>query len=134
MENIEIGRFYAVTFNAQVYKFLVYKDHISCTTLKIDNIKKVILQPRMELITEEETFSPAPFGTNSGLIRSFYIKDNLFSYLKQNDMIMYSTDMAYLYDFSDKRGYDYANNRGRNYKRASKKGPILVKQRKGQFN
>ena len=52
-------------------------------------------------------------------------------------MIRYSTDMAYLYGFEDKNGYDSEPGYygvGSPYKWAKKKGPILVKQRKGQFN
>ena len=52
-------------------------------------------------------------------------------------MIRYSNDMAYLYEFEDKSGYDSDPRHygvGSSYKWAKKKGPILVKQRKGQFN
>ena len=52
-------------------------------------------------------------------------------------MIIYSNDMAYLYGFNDKNGYDSDPNHygvGSPYKWAKKKGPILVKQKKGQFN
>ena len=54
-----------------------------------------------------------------------------------NGMIRYSNDMAYLYGFSDTRGYDSDPRHygvGSPYKWAKKKGPILVKQRKGQLN
>ena len=52
-------------------------------------------------------------------------------------MIRYSNDMAYLYGFTDTKGYDSDPRHygvGSPYKWAKKKGPILVKQRKGQFN
>ena len=52
-------------------------------------------------------------------------------------MIRYSNDMAYLYGFTDTKGYD-SNPRhygvGSPYKWTKKKRPILVKQRKGQLN
>lgn len=57
--------------------------------------------------------------------------------MKQHEMIRYSNDMAYLYEFEDKSGYDSDPRHygvGSSYKWAKKKGPILVKQRKGQFN
>jgi hypothetical protein len=62
------------------------------------------------------------------------IDDDLFDYLRMHNMIMYSTDMAYLYGFKNKRGYDREVKEGHPFKHAEKKGPILVKQRKGQYN
>ena len=71
------------------------------------------------------------------LIGNYDIDEELFDYLKHNGMIRYSNDMAYLYGFTDTKGYD-SNPRhygvGSSYKWAKKKGPILVKQRKGQLN
>ena len=52
-------------------------------------------------------------------------------------MIRYSNDMAYLYGFEDKQGFDSEPNYygvGSPFKWAKKKGPILSRQRKGQFN
>ena len=48
-------------------------------------------------------------------------------------MIRYSTDMAYLYGFKDKSGYDREFKEGHPFKWTEKKGPILVKQKKGKY-
>lgn len=45
-------------------------------------------------------------GEDSQLIDNYDIDEDLFDYLKQNGMIRYSNDMAYLYGFNDKIGYD----------------------------
>ena len=56
---------------------------------------------------KDDTFyNFAPVGRIDGLIRDFDIDEVLFNYLKDEHMIMYSTDMAYLYGFNDKEGYD----------------------------
>ncbi len=49
-------------------------------------------------------------------------------------MIRYCIDMAYLYDLPDKGDYDKERYGGTPYKRALKKGPILTKQKEGQFD
>ena len=71
------------------------------------------------------------------LLEDYDIEENLFAYLKANGMIRYSNDMAYLYGFEDKQGFDSEPNYygvGSPFKWAKKKGPILSRQRKGQFN
>ena len=141
MEKQEIGRFYAVSFYGKVIEFIVYDDNtMSCPMLDIGSFNKIELKPRFVLRGEDLEYTydvPATYDYSiSELIGEYSIDDELFEYLKVNRMIRYSTDMAYLYGFSDTNGYD-SNNRysvGSPYKWAKKKGPILVKQRKGQFN
>ena len=67
-------------------------------------------------------------------IESVEIDADLLAYMRLNNMIMYSTDMAYLYGFKDKSGYDREFKEGHPFKWAKKKGPILVKQKKGKYN
>lgn len=142
MEKQEIGRFYAKTFDGVTIEFIVFDNNtIDCPTLEIYNINLMELKPRFNLWGEEGFYSydvPASYSiTNSKLIGNYDIEPELFDYLKQNQMIIYSNDMAYLYGFEDKKGFDSEPRHygvGSPFKWAKKKGPILVKQKKGQFN
>lgn len=141
MDKHEIGRFYASSFDEKMIEFIVFDDNtMSCPTLNIESFKRIILKPRFELIGENVHYTyDAPPTTyfESKLIENYDIDENLFAYLKETGMIRYSTDMAYLYGFEDKNGYDSEPGHygvGSPYKWAKKKGPILVKQRKGQYN
>ena len=101
------------------FEFIVFDDNtIDCPTLGLQDYNYIELKPRFEL-------------------HGHKVDEELFDYLKQNGMIRYSNDMVYLYGFIDTKGYD-SNPRhygvGSPYKWAKKKGPILVKQRKGQLN
>lgn len=131
----EIGRLYATTFDEQLYEFIVHNDNtMDCPILGINFIRKIIIKPRFVLILNESYISPPKPNTIDGLIRNFDIEDDLFKYLKEQNMIRYSTDMAYLYDFNDKEGYDFEYYEGRPFKWAEKKGPILVRQKNGKYN
>ena len=141
MERKEIGSFSAITFSNLEYEFIVYDDNtMDCPTLNINNIKLIELKPRFVLSSDDLYYvydaDPAiKYADTNDLIGYYDIEDELFMYLKVNHMIRYSNDMAYLYDFIDKKGYD--NNQygvGSPYKWAKKKGPILSKQRRGIFN
>lgn len=141
MEKQEIGRFWATTFDGKKIEFIVYNDNtMACPTLNIKLFKKMELKPRFCLWNENDCYTynvAASHFDESQLIENYAIDEELFVYLKANKMIRYSTDMAYLYDFVDKCGYDSdPRNYGVSspYKWAKKKGPILVKQKKGQFN
>lgn len=143
MEKHEIGRFYATSFNDIVFEFIVFNDNtMDCPTLGISSFNRIELKPRFVLSGKDfdYTYDAKPNGKYSSqqeLIGDYDIDEELFDYMKQNEMIKYSTDMAYLYGFSDTNGYDSDPRHygvGSPYKWAKKKGPILVKQRKGQFN
>lgn len=141
MEKQEIGRFYAISFDGVVIEFIVYADNtMSCPLLNVDSFRKIDLKPRFRIWDENRYYDynvPASRFGESQLIGNYDIEDELFVYLKENSMIKYSNDMAYLYGFNDKCGYDSEPRHygvGSPYKWAKKKGPILVKQRKGQFN
>ena len=67
----------------------------------------------------------------TGLIKSFNIENELFTRLKDLNMISYSTDMAYIYNLPDKKGYDYNYNK-RSFKWA-KKNPQKVEEIKNNF-
>ena len=153
MEKQEIGKFYATSFNNNVIEFIVFNNNtIDCPTLGLQDYTSIELKPRFVLnghkIDEEGNFydfkcytydvkSKEKFKNSLELIGNYDIDEELFYYLKQNKMIRYSNDMAYLYGFSDTKGYDSNPKHygvGSPYKWAKKKGPILVKQKKGQLN
>ena len=143
MEKQEIGRFYAKSFTGNVIEFIVYDDNtMDCPILNVYSFRRIYLKPRFVLCAKDLYYiynvkTNEKYTNSQELIGNYDIDDELFDYLKQNGMIKYSTDMAYLYGFSDKNGYDSDLNHygvGSPYKWAKKKGPILVKQRKGQFN
>jgi len=132
----EIGSFYAVTFDDRVYEFIVYNDGtMDCPAINATEIYRMKLKPRFKIFSNNiKSFNPARTGIIDDLIKNFMIDDELFAYLKKQNMIMYSTDMAYLYGFNEKRGFDREFKEGHPFKWAEKKGPILVKARNGQFN
>lgn len=142
MEKHEIGKFYATTFDENIIEFVVFNDNtMDCPTLGIYSFKMIELKPRFVMWDDKNYYNyevPAAHYTETcKLIKNYDIDEELFMYLKQNRMIRYSNDMAYLYGFEDKKGYDSDPKHygvGSPYKWAKKKGPILVKQRKGQFN
>lgn len=152
MEKQEIGKFNAVSFNEDVdLEFIVYNDNsIDCPALELYEYNRINLKPRFELIgfkKDEEgqlcnikryvydVKSRVKNKNSLDLIGRYDIDEELFAYLKENDMIRYSSDMAHLYGFSDKDGYDKERYGVSNpYKRAKRKGPILVNQKKGYLN
>ena len=135
MGRVELGRFYALAWDEKTYEFIVNNDKtIDLPELGIKEINKIVISPRFKLVK----FAPTPktiqpLKDSDKLIKNFEINEDLFKYLKENYMIRYSTEMAYLYEFKDKRGFD-AKYKGHPFKWAEKKGPILVKQRNGEFH
>lgn len=141
MEKKEIGRFYGISFDSKIIEFIAYDDNtMSCPTLNIDTFVKIELKPRFRLWNGENRYYiydvPSYHYGPSQLIAKYHINGDLFAYLKENGMIKYSNDMAYLYGFEDKCGYDNSKNGGVGspYKWAKKKGAILTKQKNGDFN
>lgn len=140
MEKQEIGRFYAVSYSTDIMTFIVFDDNtMFCTRYPNLVIKRMEIKPRFVLYGDDFKVTydakPVHFPERSNLIcdYSFVEDEELFNYLKKNSMIRYSTDMAFLYGLPNLEGYDKKYVRSP-YKRASKKGPILARQRNGYFN
>ena len=144
MEKQEIGRFNAITFNDITIEFIVYNDNtIDCPSLGLESYNRIVIKPRFVLSGNGKFYTydvKAKIKTIAPpeLIANYDIDDELFNYLKQKNMICYSTDMAYFYGFNDKKGYD-AKRPGivgtpSPYKHAKKKGPILLNQHNCRFN
>ena len=146
MERQAINKFYAISFDNRIIEFIVFNDNtMDCPTLGINSFNKIILKPRFELYGKNlyytyDVKSEKNHTSSRGLIGNYIINKELFTYLKQRDMITYSSDMAYLYNFNDRGGYDKKDNTknqngvGHPFKWAQKKGKVLIKQRKGIFN
>lgn len=146
MEKNEIGKFYAVSFNENIeLEFIVYDDNtIDCPALELYGYNYMALNPRFRLLDYKRdaegracairSYVYDAKAKNKGessqdLIGRYDIDDELFDYLNDNGMINYSNEMAELY------GFKMQNVKGpKPFKRAIKKGPILVKQRQGQLN
>lgn len=146
MERNEIGKFYAVSFNEDIdLEFIVYDDKtFDCPILEQYGYNHIALNPRFRLFdyrTDKEGHTlavrryvyaakPKVKGESPlDLIGRYDIDNSLFDFLDKNKMISYSNEMANLYGFKIKDQKGHAP-----YKRARKKGPILVKQRQGQLN
>ena len=135
MERKRIGKFFATAFDETIYTFIVYDDGIACPNLGVDKAKRIIIKPKFELVGYEDDWylMPIKSGYKEGLINSYDIDKDLFKYLKTKSMILYSTDMAYLYGFEDKQGYD-SEFKKTPFKRVKDKQKILAKQKQGIFN
>lgn len=134
-----IGRFTATTWTDEDIHFIVYENNtMDCPTIEKKNIQRMIIKPRFELYgirfsRSYKTKYIDRYVSDFNLVKEYDIDPELFSYLKNMGMIRYSTEMAYLYDFEDKKGYDYKD-KTRAFKWAKTKGPILKKQKRGHFN
>lgn len=156
MKRVEIGRFNAVSFNGEQYEFIVYRDDYStysnntiiCASMPMDEAKGIYVKPRPELWDANHYHSiiqeKRGYPDQTRLIKEFNICDELFKYMNDRGMLLYSIDMAYMYNFIDKDGFDKekvrgksngkVKRKGRAFKHASKKGEILTKWKNGEFN
>lgn len=69
----------------------------------------------------------------SDLIKNYLVDPNIVDELAKSGVIMYSREMAELYDLPNEFSYDLQYNRSA-FKWAKKKGKILEKQKQGIFN
>ena len=136
MEKMEIGSFYARTVFGRQIEFIVYDDYtMACPDLEFDTIYRLYIKPRFVLKVDYGYYTYyQPNCKHPELIVNYDIDEDLFRFLKVNEMISYSVDMAYLYGFEDTNGYDVERKEGSPYKWAKKKGPILSRQKRGFFN
>ena len=129
---MEIGRFYATTFDGRKFEFIVKNNKIYCNDFKDVEANKLIIKPRLELIANYETYRLST-KSKDGLIKDYCIDKIILKYMKLNNIIRYSTDMAYLYDLPDKIGHDIMYHT-RAYKHIKDKEKILAKQKRGYYN
>lgn len=138
MENIVIGNFYLTTFGGKVYKFDVrYNGLMYCSDISMYPLYRIVLKPLFELFGLDENGNKRcifiPRSKVYDYVEKIDIDDNLFNYMRENNMIMYSTDMAYLYNLKDKSGFDRMYQK-RAFKHEKDKTKVLMKQRRGYYN
>lgn len=137
MENVVIGSFCLKTFGGKTYKFYVLDNGLMYSKdITMYPLYRIILKPLFELFGLDEhgnrhsIFIPRK---RFDYIESIKIDNDLLDYMKDNKMIMYSTDMGYLYNLPDKDGYDRIYQR-RAFKHKKDKTKVLIKQKRGYYN
>lgn len=144
MNNNEMKYFSAVSFDNNTYHFSVSPDgEIYCNEFGISIPAYVIeLKPNFVLRDQgKRTLYSLDDHINNrnktkSLIKEFIIDPELFDYLRINHMIVYSTDMAFLYGFDLRYAYDaYSQTRAfKSYRNNElKRTKILAKQKQGIF-
>lgn len=88
---------------------------MDCPAIGAESVYRIVIKPRFELFSKNcSCINPTKHGGHiDGLIREYNISDDLFI-VKE-----------------DKSGYDRKFKEGHPFKWAEKRGPILVKQKKG---
>lgn len=142
--NSEIKYFSAVTFDNNIYHFAVTPEgEIYCNEFGI-SIPAYLLELKPNFVLRDQSkrtlYSLDDHINNrnksKALIKEFIIEPELFNYLRENHMIIYCTDMAFLYGFDPKYAYDaYSQKRAfKSYRNnEKKKTKILAKQKQGIF-
>lgn len=127
-----VGSFNLITTQDTEICFKVYDDNtMGCDKIEHENIKRLIIKPRFELYTFEYSKSGktkfiAHYVSPFSYIKKYDIDDDMFDYLKCHGMISYSTEMAFVYGFKDKRGYDIEDQK-RAFKRVKEDGVKRLK-------
>lgn len=130
-----IGRFFADRIDGIRMEFYVYANGIIVCSMYPDILmKRIYLKPRIEYYGIDNKYHVLDKTKgNDCLICNYLIDPELFMYMKDNNMIMYSVEMAYLYDFVNKDGFDLFH-KTTAFKRVKDKSKILEKQKKGIYN
>ena len=134
-----IGRFEAVTFDGDVFKFKLNEDNtLSCDSFDLVRpIKKILLKPNMELRFENGQYLTSDSyarATKSKrfLIKEYRISENLLDYMVDEKIAKYSTDCAGLYDFKVEKAYDQKY-QTRAFKHIKDKSKQMLKAKQGVF-
>lgn len=139
--NEEIRYFSAVTYDNNVYHFSINSnDEIYCDEFGITFPSKIIeLKPNFVLRNElrRSIYSLDDYcrerNKKKSLIREYVIDAELYEYLINKRMLMYSTDMAILYGFDPQYAHD-AHYQTRAFKHVKDKSRRLAKQKHGKFH
>lgn len=134
------GYFNAITFDDQIYEFIVDGEgNIYCDAIIKDRaIKKLIMKPNFEAILVNGGWVSCDClarmnGGRKSLIKDYNISPQLAEKLVLNHSIMYSVDMAYLYGLDYRYAYD-REDQTRAFKHVKNPAKRLVKQKQGIFN
>lgn len=147
-----IKQFFGVTQNNHIYHFIIDCDDkkIYCCEFGLDYAGSIIeIKPNFVLRNEESQtiYSLNDYlrehpekkednqenKTQTHLIRNYIIEPEIFNYLIENKMIMFSHDMAMLYNLNTEYAYDarYKTNAFKHLHHDKTK--ILTKQKQGIF-
>lgn len=145
-----VGWFYIVAFNGQKYEFFATEDkRIYFSNFEIDNewleeqigtyVTIMRLKPIISVYCDtqlykwDSCFFECKKYHPDTFIKEIIIPEELEDFMVENNMLCYSTDMAYFYDLKNKSAaFDYQYNK-RAFKH-TKGTKILVKQKQGKFN
>ena len=137
MGNI-VGSFNLKTFGGKVYKFECLNNGLMyCKDITMYPLYRIVLKPLFDLYGLNEYGNKVsifiPRNKANDYIESVDIDNDLLNYMRMRNMIMYSTDMAYLYNLPSKDGYDRLYQK-RAFKHVKDKSKVLMKQRRGYYN
>ena len=133
IEGEKIGEFSLIDCNDEEYVFSVYTSlnnnrKICCKELNI-NTEIVYLKPRIEVLIQGNCIKYSDKVYKNGkmlpIIKKVNIDSYMLDYLKDHDMIYYSSQVAAIYDLPDKKGYDYRES-GTPYKRNKAKKSLKL--------
>ena len=142
MENLKniVGKFYAISFEQELIEFIVYDDNsIDCPSKNVFGAYYMHLKPRFVLYYPGGLYFHGEicengFYSKNDSIKTYKIDSRVLDYMKDKEMICYSQDMAVWYGLPEDTSFDRELSKKRfSYKRAIKMGPVLAKQRRGQF-
>jgi len=134
-----VGFFFAITYDNQVYRFIVNNNGTMYCNDLLENkaITKLIIKPNFEIIHEDGISNyrelTNQYKDAKNLIGSYCMTKELNEYLIEENLISYSTDMAYLYDLNPSYARD-ANEQSRAFKYQKSNSKRLAKQKQGIFN
>lgn len=143
--NNDIKYFKALTFDNNIYNFAVTSDNeIYCQEFGI-SIPAYLIELKPNFVLRDQgkrTIYSLDDHINNrnkskSLIKEFIIDNDLLNYMIKNKMVIYSTDMAFLYGFDPRYAYDsYCQKRAfKSYRNnVKKKTKILEKQKRGIFH
>ncbi|MBQ8681927.1 MAG: hypothetical protein IJ509_03345 [Bacilli bacterium] len=109
-----LGRFFAISFDGQVYEFIVKNNGMMyCDNIVKDiGIKKLFIEPNFCAVLEDDNgcVTSKSLANANGreiyLIKEFDIFPDLVEFLASKDAISYSTNIADLYGLNSEYAWD----------------------------
>ena len=153
--NEPIKQFFGVTYDNQAYHFFIDEttNKIYCCEFGYEYVgHKIEIKPNFVFRNEysQSVYSLSDYLRDNPskkkpridiedekqqhtLIRAFIIEPYVYEYLKENNMIMYSHDMAVLYNLDSEHAFDRCYKQNAFKKHRKDKTKILAKQKRGIF-
>ena len=152
-----IMQFFGVTRDNEIYHFFIDSDDkkIYCCEFGLDyagsiieikpnfvlrnsnyetvyNLKEYLRENPSKIITKN--YQEGIIKPQTKLIQNYIIEPSILKYLIDNTMIMYSHDMALLYNLDTNYSYDKHQKNNAFKRQRRDKTKILIKQKQGIFN